>query len=177
MKITLENLDRIHAWAIENQEAMPDLCIQLSFAIGLAKSVLLQETAPDPQRIIETGYEISDLMWRIRWREAGSPLPTPADKTRKLAAGTRVILHAFRRGQTETSQVVSYIESRAGRTVAASEIVEYDERVQLPVYGFRDIAVDRDGDAWAFRDLGEDPCRPSKVKDLPRAVAAARRRA
>ena len=139
--------------------------------------MLLQETAPDPQRIIETGYEISELMWRIRWREAGGALRLPGPAAERLAAGTRVILHAFRRGHVETGEAVAWIEARAGKTVAVSEIVEYDERIQLPVYGFRDIAVDREDGAWTFRDLRDEPCRPSRVKELARAVAAARRRA
>ncbi|UCC13262.1 MAG: hypothetical protein JSW21_07490 [Gammaproteobacteria bacterium] len=180
MKITVENMDRIHAWAMENQDAVPAYMIQLSFTVGLAKSVLEQEMAPDPERVIEIGYEISDLLWRIRALELGGAQAGQQDwagggKAGKFAAGTRVILHAIRQGHMETGEIVEYIEKRVGKSVSVAEVVGHDDTIDMPIYGFREIRITRDGNSFGFHDLSDDPCRDSTMKHLRKAIAAARR--
>ena len=179
MKITIENLDRIHAWAMENQDAVPSYMIQLNFTVGLAKAVLEQEMAPDPERVIEIGYELSDLLWRIRALEMGGSQTGWKERiggqSAKFAAGTRVILHAMRQGHWNTDEIVDYIAKWAGKTVAVAEVVGYNDEIDLPVYGFREIRISRDGDTYSFQDLSEDPCRDSTVKHLRKAISAARK--
>jgi hypothetical protein len=180
MKITIENMDRIHAWAMENQDAVPAYTIQLSFTVGLAKSVLEQEMVPDPERVIEIGYEISDLLWRIRALElsgaqAGQQDWAGGGKASKFAAATRVILHAIRQGHHDADQIVEYIEKRVGKSVSVAEVVGHDETIDMPIYGFRDIRIARDAGALTFHDLSDDPCRDSTIKHLRKAIAAARK--
>jgi hypothetical protein len=171
--MSVENLNAIRDWAILNQAAMPDATLRLVFATDLAKSVIEQESAPDPQRVIEIGYDISSLMWRIRMSVSGGGEAggTPA----AYAAGTRVILHALRQGMTGTGAILGFIEARVGKTVDVGEVIGHDDTVDMPEFGFRRIAVALDGGAYSFCDQSENPCRPSKIKNLSSAISKARK--
>lgn len=171
MRMSVENLDRIRAWAIRNQAAIPDLTLRLVFATDLAKSVIEQEAAPDPQRVIEIGYDISNLMWRIRASVGGH---AGGESPGSYAAGTRVILHVMRQGISDTGAIVEYINARAGRSIDAGEVTGHDDELDMPEFGFREIAVERDGKTYSFRDLSDPPCRPSTVRNLASSIGKAR---
>ena len=174
MRMSVENLNAIRDWAIRNQAALPDVTLRLVFATDLAKSVIEQESAPDPQRVIEIGYDIANLMWRSRVA-AGVARADEVTGGSKYAAGTRLILHVLRQGKTATADVVEFIEGKVGRTVMIGEVTGYDEEIDMPEFGFRDIEITRDGEAYSFADLGEDPCRPSTMKNLASPIAKARK--
>lgn len=174
MRMSVENLNAIRDWAIRNQAAMPDATLRLVFATDLAKSVIEQESAPDPQRVIEIGYDISSLMWRIRVA-AGSGRQGDGVPGGSYAAGTRLILHVLRQGKTGTADVVGFIDGRVGRTVEVGEVVGHDDVVDMPEFGFRTIAVTQKGKSYVFKDVGDDPCRSSTIKNLSSSIAKARR--
>lgn len=174
MRMSVENLDRIRDWAIRNEGAVPDLTLRLVFATDLAKSVIEQAAAPDPRRVIEIGYDISNLMWRIR-AAAGGLGTGKAGASGKYGAGTRVILHTLRQGITDTAAIVDYIDARAGRSIDAGEVTGHDEELDMPEFGFREIAVERDGKTYTFRDLSEPPCRPSTIRNLASSIGKARK--
>ncbi|MGB5590859.1 MAG: hypothetical protein WBN31_07950, partial [Gammaproteobacteria bacterium] len=98
MRMSVENLSDIRAWALRNQDALPDLALRLVFASDLAKSVIEQDSATDLQRIVEVGYDIANLMWRIRQASGYHPSQEPEAAGSDLAAGTRVFVDAIRRG-------------------------------------------------------------------------------
>ena len=175
MRMSVENLDLIRAWALRNQDAMPELTLRLVFATDLAKSVIEQESAPDPQRVIEVGYDIGSLMWRIRAvcrYEGGGVFRDPPGQ---YAAGTRVFLDAFRRGMTETPAIVEYIDNKIGRSLEIGEITGFDPVLDMPEFGFRMVRVERDGDTYLFEDLSDPPCRSSRIRNLKSSIAKARR--
>lgn len=174
MRMSVQNLNAIRAWAIRNQAAMPDVTLRLVFATDLAKSVIEQESAPDPQRVIEIGYDISNLMWRIRVA-AGASAEDGKAAGRAYAAGTRLILHVLRQGKTGTADVVTFIDGKVGKTAEIGEVVGHDDELDMPEFGFRTIAVGRDGDAYSFSEIGDNPCRPSTTRNLASAVAKARK--
>ncbi|KPK58828.1 MAG: hypothetical protein AMJ59_13720 [Gammaproteobacteria bacterium SG8_31] len=174
MRMSLENLNAIRTWAIRNQDAIPDLTLRLIFATDLAKSVIEQEAAPDPQRVIEIGYDIANLMWRIR---ASCVAESPAADGRGgslLAAGTRLILDAIRRGMTERAEITEYIEHNIGKTVYVAEVAGRDTDLDMPEFGFRPIAVTREDRAYVFEDTSETPCRTSRIKSLASSISKAR---
>lgn len=174
MRMSVGNLNAIRDWAIRNQAAMPDATLRLVFATDLAKSVIEQESAPDPQRVIEIGYDISSLMWRIRVA-AGAGRQGDGSSRGTYAAGTRLILHVLRQGKTATADVVEFIDGRVGRTVEVGEVVGRNETIDMPEFGFRTIEIGQQGKAYSFKDIGEDPCRPSTIKNLSSSIAKARR--
>jgi hypothetical protein len=174
MRMSVDNLNAIRDWAIRNQAAMPDVTLRLVFSTDLAKSVIEQESAPDPQRVIEIGYDISSLMWRVRVA-AGAGNIGGKTSGGACAAGTRLILHVLRQGKTETADVVGFIDTRVGKTVEIAEVIGHDDDLDMPEFGIRTIAVERDGNAYSFREIGDDPCRPSTTRNLSSAVAKARR--
>jgi len=172
MRMSVDNLDAIHNWAIRNQDAIPELILRLVFAADLAKSVIEQEAAPDPQRVIEIGYDIANLMWRIRVASGFRGL-TMAPASAQMAAGTRVILHALRRGMSETAAVAEYIDNHVGRTVFAAEVVGIDSDLDLPEFDFREISIRRDGEVFVFEDQSDTPCRSSRIKNLSASIRKA----
>jgi hypothetical protein len=175
MRMSVENLDLIRAWALRNQDAMPELTLRLVFATDLAKSVIEQESAPDPQRVIEVGYDIGSLMWRIRAvcrYESDGIFRQPAGD---YAAATRVFLDAFRRGMVDTAAIVEYIDNRVGRSLEIGEMTGHDPVLDMPEFGFRMIRIERDGDAYIFEDLSDPPCRSSRIRNLRSSIGKARR--
>jgi hypothetical protein len=119
MRMSVGNLNAVRDWAIRNQAALPDVTLRLVFATDLAKSVIEQESAPDPQRVIEIGYDIANLMWRARVA-AGVSRADQVTGGGKYAAGTRLILHVLRQGKTATADVVEFIEGKSRGTTRAS---------------------------------------------------------
>lgn len=172
VRMSVDNLEAIHNWALRNQDAIPELILRLIFAADLAKSVIEQEAAPDPQRVIEIGYDIANLMWRIRVA-SGLRGSTVATASAQLAAGTRVILHVLRRGMSETAAVAEYIDNHVGKTVFAAEVVGIDPNLDLPEFDFREIAIRREGEVFIFEDQSDTPCRPSRIKNLSGSIRKA----
>jgi hypothetical protein len=171
--MTVENLDTIRGWAIRNQDAVPELILRLIFAADLAKSVIEQEAAPDPQRVIEIGFDIANLLWRIR--AAASPAGPGLQPTPKtLAAGTRVIVQALRRGMEDTAAIAEYIDQHVGKIIYAADVVGDDPVLDMPEFGFREISVRRDGEVYVFEDLSEFPCRTSRIKNLSSSISKIR---
>lgn len=176
MRMSVENLNVIRAWALRNQDAIPELTLRLVFATDLAEAVIQQESAPDPQRVIEVGYDIGNLMWRIRLAGRRGVADIVSEVTGgEYAAGTRVFLDAFRREVTDTAAVIQYIESKIGKDVYISEVIGYDPDLEMPEFGYRTIRIDREGDAVTFQDKGDPPCRPSRIKNLASSISKARR--
>ncbi|MGD8424445.1 MAG: hypothetical protein PVH13_04340 [Gammaproteobacteria bacterium] len=173
MRMSVDNLDTIRGWAIRNQDAVPELAIRLIFAADLAKSVIEQEAAPDPQRVIEIGFDIANLLWRIR--VSASPVVTGVELTpTRLAAGTRVVHHALRRGMQDTAIIAEYIDQHVGKIIYAADVVGHDIVLDMPEFGFREITVQRDGEAYVFEDLSDPPCRPSRIKNLSSSISKIR---
>jgi hypothetical protein len=175
MRMSVSNLEAIRDWAIRNQAAIPDLTLRLTFATDLARSVIEQEAAPDPQRVIEIGYDIGNLMWRIR---SSCSRMTPPGKDKRgggPAAGTRVILEAIRRGHVGTAEISGFVNSHAGRSVEVVEVIGHDESLDMPEFGYREIAVERDCDVYLFTDSSDAPCRSSRISNLPSSISKARR--
>jgi len=173
--MSVGNLGAIRDWALRNQGAMPDLTLRLTFATDLARSVIEQEAAPDPQRVIEIGYDIGDLMWRIR--SAGSRMLTASadGKGGGTAAGTRVVLEAIRRGMTDTGEIIAFVEKHVGGIVEVVEVAGRDATLDMPEFGYREIRIDKTGETYVFSDQGDTPCRPSKIRNLASSIARARR--
>lgn len=175
MRMSVRNLGAIRDWAIRNQDAVPDLTLRLTFATDLARSVIEQEAAPDPQRVIEIGYDIGDLMWRIR--SAGSRiLPASGDgKGGGPAAGTRVVLEAIRRGMADTGDITAFVDKHVDDIVEVVEVVGRDATLDMPEFGYREIRIERTGETYVFSDQSDTPCRASKIKNLASSIARARR--
>ncbi len=173
MRMSVENLDTIRGWAIRNQDAVPELTLRLIFAADLAKSVIEQEAAPDPQRVIEIGFDIANLLWRIRC--SVNPVASGAELTpTKLAAGTRVVLHALRRGMQDTAAIAEYIDQHVGKVIYAADVVGHDSVLDMPEFGFREITVQRDGETYVFEDQSDFPCRTSRIKNLSSSISKIR---
>ena len=173
MRMSVDNLDTIRGWAIRNQDAVPELTLRLIFAADLAKSVIEQEAVPDPHRVIEIGFDIANLLWRIR--VSAGPVATGVALTpAKLAAGTRVVLHALRRGMEDTAVISEYIDQHVGKIIYAADVVGHDTDLDMPEFGFREITVHRDGEAYIFEDLSDAPCRPSRIKNLSSSISKIR---
>jgi len=172
--MSVSNLDAIRDWAIRNQGAMPDLTLRLTFATDLARSVIEQDAAPDPQRVIEIGYDIGNLMWRIR---SATHVMTRQDPESRggPAAATRVILEAIRRGHLETGEITAFVDSHVGKTIDVVEVNGHDKALDMPEFGYRSIAIQQSGSDYIFTDSGDMPCRSSKIRNLPSSISKARR--
>lgn len=175
MRMSVSNLEAIRGWAIRNQSAVPDLTLRLTFATDLARSVIEQEAAPDPQRVIEIGYDIGDLMWRIRLSSSRLVSASADQKGAGPAAGTRVILEAIRRGLEDTADIIGFIEKHVGETVEVVEVSGRDGTLDMPEFGHRPISVGRESGTYLFADLSDTPCRPSKIRNLASSISRARR--
>jgi len=175
MRMSVENLNEIRAWALRNQDALPDLALRLVFASDLAKSVIEQESATDLQRIVEVGYDIANLMWRIRQASGYQPGHEPGAASSDYAAGTRVIVDALRRGITDAAGIIEYIESKVGKSVEVSEVVGQDDVLEMPEFAYRTIEIGLDDGTYTFMDTSKRPCRPSRIKNLRASISKARR--
>jgi hypothetical protein len=173
--MSVSNLEAIREWAIRNQSAVPDLTLRLTFATDLARSVIEQEAAPDPQRVIEIGYDIGDLMWRIRSSCAHVLITAGDARGGGPAAGTRAIREAIRRGLKDTGDIAGFIDKHVGETVEVVEVTGLHQALNMPEFGYRPISVEKDSDAYLFADLSDSPCRPSKIRNLPSSISKARR--
>ncbi len=176
MRMSVANLGAIRNWALRNQGAIPDLTLRLTFATDLARSVIEQDAAPDPQRVIEIGYDIGNLMWRIRSSCASMASPG-TDRRGGPAAGTRVILEAIRRGHTETGDIASFVDGHIGKTVQVVEVSGHDDALDMPEFGYRTIAVEKASGAYVFTDSSDPPCRPSTIRNLVSSISKVRRAA
>jgi len=172
--MSVANLEAIRDWAIRNQGAMPDLTLRLTFATDLARSVIEQDAAPDPQRVIEIGYDIGNLMWRIRSACARMASPGP-ERRGGPAAGTRVILEAIRRGHVQTGEISAFVDSHLGKTVEVAEVTGHDDGLDMPEFGYRTIAIDKASDVYVFTDSSTPPCRPSRIRNLASSISKVRR--
>ncbi len=174
MRMSVANLEAIRAWAIRNQGAVPELTLRLTFATDIARSVIEQDAAPDPQRVIEIGFDIGNLMWRIRSYCSGMTRAS-GDRRAGPTAATRVIREAIRRGLTETRGIAEFVDGQLGKIVEVVEVIDHDESLDMPEFGFRPIAVNRQGDVYTFADVSDEPCRPSRIRSLPSSIGKARR--
>ena len=175
MRMSVENLSDIRAWALRNQDALPDLALRLVFASDLAKSVIEQDSATDLQRIVEVGYDIANLMWRIRQASGYDPSQEPDAAGSDLAAGTRVFVDAIRRGIRDTAEIIEYIDSKIGKSIEVSEVVGQDDVLEMPEFAYRTIEIGMDAGAYTFTDTGKHPCRASRIKNLASSISKARR--
>ena len=175
MRMSVENLNGIRAWALRNQDALPDLALRLVFASDLAKSVIEQESATDLQRIVEVGYDIANLMWRIRQASGFDPNQEPGAAGSDYAAGTRVIVDALRRGVRETAEIVEYIDGKVGKSIEVSEVVGQDDVLEMPEFAYRTLEIGLDDGTYTFSDTSKRPCRPSRIKNLRASISKARR--